>query len=1309
MKGALTLVAAVVAGLAAFARVASVVEVGGVPRIAIDGQPIPAMAVLPNPRAEPGTSIEALKAFADCGIALSSDVWTMSARTNSPSTWWLGEGVYDWRFFDALAHGLTAASPSGLIFPRLKIDPPAVWIDAHPEETSAGKVRVDSVAWRTLYRRMLKDAVAHVEASDYADRVIGYQLGALHCGEWILYPLDRNLLPPVAGDPKDPYPPQTQTAERRRRLREISDGVADALVDAASTLRTLTHGQKLIGAFFGYFAVSHASLQRVYSSGVLDFFAAPPRYFQARESGHGGRSQNYFQATSRLHGCVFFEESDFRTFLSDAAHAPPNVTRRRPLDESVGILRRTIGNVLTGGHENWWFLIGGNRSYDHPMLMDTIRRGAEVGRETLTAARWRPAEVAVFTSAGEYATSAAAEDLNLCDTLKMDFNEEVLPACGVPFDAYELGDIENPRLPDYKVYVFPNAFTLTETQRAKIRELVGRPGKSAVWLGRPGYYRGESSSFENVAALTNGLNGVVFPEEPTAAVLREALRTAGTHVWIETPDVLAAGRGFLMVHAASAGVKRIRLPETSDLVEIFGASCERRGVRGFDEPMKHGETRVWRMTPQENGFLDLLAWTGASRLPAPGTPAFAAAEARERQSLARMKPGDAVAIGGVPLVRQTQMRWRVRDGETGKVLATDVPQATVLAYEALMKEEAIIPETCSCVLFETWIRSPDDRTVACLVDFTPRDGGVWVNDVPVASVDGASRMSSVRFRAGWNRVCARVRRSSPCVATGLTFCPVEGAPGHLREVADFTYSASPPLHAFVQIWGGNLVRDRRAGTEFRDIPVSTGHFYRVGTEPAVDGVVRFIDATRSEYGRVRLSAARQFYPPPGATAAEVTLDAAAKLRFYEDPEQPAVPVPHPDALPYDDSPTDAPTDRFQREIDAAARGGGVVRVPSGVWHVKPLVLRSDVTLELAEDAVLLASENPNDYAPSPLRRAFIYAEGATNVAIRGKGTLDGRGYAFREMGRNMTGESQPQTLPKLMCFNRCKNVTLEDFTYRRGGAWGCHLCNSDGVTMRRVTCFNHVNATNDGIDIESANVLIEDCDIDADDDAIAVKSESDPSFAVTNVVVRNCRLASMAYPFKVGTGSYGDVMDILVEDCAFSRTKMNHRFPWSKLVAGITNDLSGICGIGLQCVDGGRLKNVTVRNVAIEGYGVPLAVRLGRRHAPPAGRETCLRNVLVENVTAFAEGPTASSICGSDGLEVENVTLRNVRLTLAGGATPADVAEPVANDKGYPGPNMFGSILPSAGLYVRHVHGLVLDRVDFRLQRPDGRPLTDGN
>ena len=520
----------------------------------------------------------------------------------------------------------------------------------------------------------------------------------------------------------------------------------------------------------------------------------------------------------------------------------------------------------------------------------------------------------------------------------------------------------------------------------------------------------------------------------------------------------------------------------------------------------------------------------------------------------------------------------------------------------------------------------------------------------------------------------------------------------------------PVMRPFIRSWGRDLNPNRSPGTMFRGIHVEEGHCYSMKTVPSVDGSIRFLDASGGEYRRFRLSEHRRWiYPPPGATEVEVTLDSAAKLVFWEDFEPPRVPSPHPDPLGYCDVTADAPTDRFQREIDAAAEmGGGVVLVPPGIWHVRPLVLKSNVTLELADGAVLLASVYPGDYDPLPRRRAFVYAEDAQNVAICGAGTLDGRGYAFRETGDVSDGASQPQTLPKLMCFNRCRNVRLEGFTYRRGGAWGCHLCNCDGVTMRRVRCFNHINATNDGIDIESRNVLIEDCDIDADDDAIAVKAESDKSFSVTNIVIRNCRLASMAYPFKIGTGSYGDVRDILVENCEFPRTKMCHRFAWSKIVAGITNDISGICGIGVQCVDGGRLENVTVRNVNIEGYGVPFAVRLGRRHAPPEGKETYLRNVLIENVNAVAEGPTANSIVGSKGLEVENVMLRNVKVRLAGGATASNVAQVQPNEKGYPGPNMFRSILPASGLFVQDARGVKLENVDFSFASPDGRPIIVG-
>ena len=391
---------------------------------------------------------------------------------------------------------------------------------------------------------------------------------------------------------------------------------------------------------------------------------------------------------------------------------------------------------------------------------------------------------------------------------------------------------------------------------------------------------------------------------------------------------------------------------------------------------------------------------------------------------------------------------------------------------------------------------------------------------------------------------------------------------------------------------------------------------------------------------------------------------------------------------------------LQDKIDSvAAQGGGVVRVEAGEHEIRPIRLRSGVTLELADGARLLASTNLEDYVGY---RAVVDADCVTNVALVGRGTIDGRGRHFREP-KPLPGAAQP-TVPMLLRFHRCKDVRIEGVTYRQSGSWGMHLRNCDGVVVRGVTCFNHNNRQNDGIDIESRNVLIEDCDIDADDDAIAVKAESDREFAVTNVVIRNCRLASMAYPFKIGTGSYADVRDVLVENCSFPRTKMNHRFPWSKLSVGITNDISGICGIGIQCVDGGRLENVTVRNVDIEGYNVPISMRLGRRHDPAPGKATFLRKVLVENVTAVAEGPTASSIVGSRGLDIEDVTLRNVRLTLTGGATAADVSEVFPNEKGYPGPAMFKSILPVCGLYTNHVQDVRLENVNFRFARPDERP-----
>jgi len=56
----------------------------------------------------------------------------------------------------------------------------------------------------------------------------------------------------------------------------------------------------------------------------------------------------------------------------------------------------------------------------------------------------------------------------------------------------------------------------------------------------------------------------------------------------------------LMVHAASDGEKRIRLPRKCDVREIFGASRSRTGVCEIVEGMKLGETRVFRISAGVN-------------------------------------------------------------------------------------------------------------------------------------------------------------------------------------------------------------------------------------------------------------------------------------------------------------------------------------------------------------------------------------------------------------------------------------------------------------------------------------------------------------------------------------------------------------------------------------------------------------------------------------------------------------------------------------------------------------------------------------
>ena len=421
------------------------------------------------------------------------------------------------------------------------------------------------------------------------------------------------------------------------------------------------------------------------------------------------------------------------------------------------------------------------------------------------------------------------------------------------------------------------------------------------------------------------------------------------------------------------------------------------------------------------------------------------------------------------------------------------------------------------------------------------------------------------------------------------------------------------------------------------------------------------------------------------------------------------------------------TDAWQRAIDARARdGGGVVRVPSGRHLVGTLFLKSNVTLELGKGCTLVGSSDIADYPDIRLGyaeirepwQALIAAEGQTNVAVVGEGTIDGNGAAFprdTRLGR-----------PRGILFHKCADVRVEGVTLRDLASWTCYFKECDGVVMRKVSVDSHANANNDGVDIEARNVLVEDCTFDCDDDGIVLKSDN-PDFLVENVRVRRCEVRSCCTLFKLGTASHGGFRNVLFEDCTGGASLREWKDPKTgkgelsryRVVCwpGATYEPSPIGGIAVECVDGGAVEDITFRNIEIREANTPIFIRAGLRLnrssrgvclGIPFGTGLRLGGVLIENVRAKATSFTASSITGVPQLRVSGVTLRNVSIEVpgAGEAGRRELGVPVPEKEGaHPESNMFAHrMLPAYGFYVRHADNVLFSNVTVSVAGAEVRP-----
>ncbi|MDR2130446.1 MAG: glycoside hydrolase family 28 protein [Odoribacteraceae bacterium] len=336
-----------------------------------------------------------------------------------------------------------------------------------------------------------------------------------------------------------------------------------------------------------------------------------------------------------------------------------------------------------------------------------------------------------------------------------------------------------------------------------------------------------------------------------------------------------------------------------------------------------------------------------------------------------------------------------------------------------------------------------------------------------------------------------------------------------------------------------------------------------------------------------------------------------------------------------------------------AAGGGSVIIPAGEYVTGAITLKSNVNLHLSEGTLLKFSTNPKDYTPFVLSRwegidcynysPLIYARGAENVAVTGKGVLDGQadnarwwpwkgsrehGWqpgmssqhfrpgspAGRERLARMNEERVPVEQrvmdeedclrPPFIQFLDCKNVLIEGITITRAPFWLIHPLLCENVTIREVRLESH-GPNNDGCDPESCqDVLIERCYFNNGDDCIAIKSGRDNdgrtwNVASENIIVRDNVMRNGHGGVVIGSEVSGNCRNVWVENC-----EMN------------SANLDRVIRIKSNAVRGGVIENIFVRDIRVgECKEAIFRVEMKYEKVVDGPYLPVVRNIHLENIS----------------------------------------------------------------------------------------------
>jgi polygalacturonase len=359
------------------------------------------------------------------------------------------------------------------------------------------------------------------------------------------------------------------------------------------------------------------------------------------------------------------------------------------------------------------------------------------------------------------------------------------------------------------------------------------------------------------------------------------------------------------------------------------------------------------------------------------------------------------------------------------------------------------------------------------------------------------------------------------------------------------------------------------------------------------------------------------------------------------------------------------TEAIRRAIEAChGAGGGRVVVPAGLFLTGAIHLKSNVNLHVSEGATLKFSTDPAKYLPAVFTRwegtelmnysPLIYAFEQENIAITGRGTLDGAASdenwwkwarrsgtrpalaandirALRDMGnrgvpvRERVFGAGHYLRPPFIQPYRSRNILIEGVKIINSPFWEIHPVLSSNITVRGVQIFTH-GPNNDGCDPESSrDVLIEDCVFDTGDDCIAIKAGRDDdgrriNVPSENIIIRNSVMKDGHGGVVIGSEMSGGVRNVFVENCRMDSPNLDRALRFKS-----------------NALRGGTIENVFMRNVEVGRVAeAVLTIDFLYDTGAKGPYRPVLRNVELEKVTSTAS-PRVMWIAGFPGAVIEDV------------------------------------------------------------------------